>query len=182
MSCHYHRYPWPSLATSPYHSSPLAGLQGNIPYPRVAAVCMFELVVLLLLGHMRGSIEAHHLWARPCFPSSVMHVRLAWIAFVIGRWWLYSWCLVGCCRQDLLNIARNILVLLPSSFFSSRFLSVQVVHPYSNIDTTAAWKTLCFILSVGTDFHMTESLSIAVHAFVSHVSMSLSVDETLLPM
>ena len=28
---------------------------------------------------------------------------------------------------------------------------------------------------------MIESLSIAVHAFVSHVSMSFSVDETLLP-
>ena len=49
------------VATSPYHSSPLAGLQGYIPYPHIAAVCMFELVVLLLLGHMRGSIGVHHL-------------------------------------------------------------------------------------------------------------------------
>ena len=56
MSCRQHRYPWPSLATSPYHSSLLAGLQGYIPYPHIAAVCMFELVVLLLLGHMRGPI------------------------------------------------------------------------------------------------------------------------------
>ena len=38
----------------------------------------------------------------------------------------------------------------------------------------------CFILSVRSDFHMTDSLSIAVHAFVSHVSMFLF-DETLLP-
>ena len=37
-------------------------------------VCMFELIVLLLLGHMRGSIEVHHLWARPCFSCSVLHV------------------------------------------------------------------------------------------------------------
>ena len=64
MSFRQHRYPWPSLATSPYRSSPLAGLQGYILYPRRAAVCMFELVVLLLLGHMWGSIGVHHLWAR----------------------------------------------------------------------------------------------------------------------
>ena len=37
-------------------------------------------------------------------------VRLAWIVFVMGGWWPYSWYLVGCCRQDLFNIARNILV------------------------------------------------------------------------
>ena len=75
MSCRLHGYTWPSLATSPYHSSPLAGLQGYIPYPHIAAVCMFELVVLLLLGHMWGSIGVHHLWARPHLSSSVSHVR-----------------------------------------------------------------------------------------------------------
>ena len=74
--------------------------------------------------------------------------RLAWIAFVMGVMRPYSWFLVGCCRQDLFNIARNIRVWLPSSFFSSRLVSVQVVHPYSSIDTTAAWKKLHFILSV----------------------------------
>ena len=37
-------------------------------------------------------------------------VRLTWIVFVMGGKWLYSWCLVGCCCQDLFNIALNILV------------------------------------------------------------------------
>ena len=74
MSCHKHRYPWPSLATSPYRSSPLADLQGYIPYPHTAAECMFVLVVLLFPGHMWGSIGVHHLWARPCLSSSVLHV------------------------------------------------------------------------------------------------------------
>ena len=37
-------------------------------------------------------------------------VRLTWIVFLMGGRWPYSWCLVGCCRQDLFNIARNILV------------------------------------------------------------------------
>ena len=45
MSCRQHGYPWLSLATSPDHSSLLAGLQGYIPYPLIAAVCMFELEV-----------------------------------------------------------------------------------------------------------------------------------------
>ena len=79
MSCRLHGYPWPSLVTSPHRSSPLAGLQGYIPYPHIAAICMFELVVLLLLGHMRGSIGIHHLWARPCFSSSVLHVWFVWL-------------------------------------------------------------------------------------------------------
>ena len=56
-------------------------------------------------------------------------VRLTWIASVMGGRWPYSWCLVVCCRQDLLNISCNILVSLPSSFFSSRLVSVQVVDP-----------------------------------------------------
>ena len=66
-------------------------------------------------------------------------------------------------------------------FFSSRFVSVHVVHPYSSIDVTAAWKKLRFILSVRSDFHIVDSLLIAVHAFVNLVSMSFSVDSTLLP-
>ena len=69
----------------------------------------------------------------------------------------------------------------PSSFFSIRLVSVHVVNPYSSIDITAAWKKLRFILSVRFDFHMTNSLLIAVHAFVGHVSMSLLLDQTLLP-
>ena len=57
MLCRQHGYPWPSLATSLYRSSPLAGLQGYILHLHIAAVSMFELVVLLLLGHMWGSIN-----------------------------------------------------------------------------------------------------------------------------
>ena len=79
MSCRLHGLPWPSLLTSPYRSSPLEGLQGYIPYPHIAAECMFKLVVLLLHGHMWGSIGVHHLWARPCFSSSVLHVWFVWL-------------------------------------------------------------------------------------------------------
>ena len=55
------------------------------------------------------------------------------------------------------------------------------MHPYSSIDATAVWKKLRFILSVRSDFHIIDSLLIVVHAFVKLVSMSFSVDETLLP-
>ena len=37
-------------------------------------------------------------------------VCLTWIVFVMRGRWPYSWCLAGCCRQDLFNIARSILV------------------------------------------------------------------------
>ena len=37
-------------------------------------------------------------------------ICLTWIIFVMGGRWPYSWCLVGCCRQHLFNIARSILV------------------------------------------------------------------------
>ena len=60
------------LATFPYRSSPPAGLQSYILYHHIAAECMFVLVILLLPGHMWGSIRVHHLWAHPCFFSSVL--------------------------------------------------------------------------------------------------------------
>ena len=68
-SCHQHRYPWPFLATPPYHPLLPAGLQDYIPYRHRVAVCRFELVVLPLLGHVKGSTGVHHLWARSYFSS-----------------------------------------------------------------------------------------------------------------
>ena len=70
---------------------------------------------------------------------------------------------------------------MPSSFFSLRLVSVQVVHPYSSMDTTVAGKKLCFILSDRSDFRNIDSLSTTDHAFASQVLMSFSVDEKLLP-
>ena len=54
------------------------------------------------------------------------------------------------------------------------------MHPYSSIDMTMAWKKLRFILSVRSDIHMTDSVSIAVHAFASGALMFLSVDKALI--
>ena len=73
--------------------------------------------------HMSTSLMSSSLLLQQ-FPACL--VRLTWIVFLIGGRWPYSWCLVGCCRQDLFKIARSILVQLLSSFFSSHFVSVHL--------------------------------------------------------
>ena len=57
--------------------------------------------------HKRTSLMSSSLLLQQC-PACL--VRPTWIVFVIGGRWPYSWCLVGCCRQDLFKIARSILV------------------------------------------------------------------------
>ena len=79
-------------------------------------------------------------------------VCLARIVFLMGGRWSYSCCFVGCCLQDLFNIACSILVQLPSIFFSIRLLSVHVLHPYSSIDTTALWKKCVLFHLSGLSF------------------------------
>ena len=53
-----------------------------------------------------------------------------------------------------------------------------MVHPYSSIDPTAAWKKLHFMLSIRFDIHMSDSPTIAILAFASCVLILFSVDET----
>ena len=57
--------------------------------------------------HRSTSLMSSSLLLQQC-PASL--VRLTCIVFVTGSKWPYNWCLVGCCRQDLFNIARSILV------------------------------------------------------------------------
>ena len=56
--------------------------------------------------HKSTSLMSSSLLLQQC-PACL--VRLTWIVFVIGGMWPYSWCLVGCCRQDLFKIASSIL-------------------------------------------------------------------------
>ena len=56
--------------------------------------------------HKSTSLMSSSLLLQQC-PACL--VRLTWIVFVIGGRWPYSWCLVGCCCQDLFRIARSIL-------------------------------------------------------------------------
>ena len=57
--------------------------------------------------HRSTSLMSSSLLLQQC---SACLVRLTWIVFVMGGRWPCSWCLLGCCRQDLFNIARNILM------------------------------------------------------------------------
>ena len=57
--------------------------------------------------HKSTSLMSSSLLLQQC-PACL--VCLTWIVFVKGGRWPYSWCLVGCYRQDLFKIARSILV------------------------------------------------------------------------
>ena len=76
--------------------------------------------------------------------------RLIWMVFEMDGRYPYSCCSVGCCLQDLFNTARSILVQLLECFLCMCLFSVNVVHPYSRSDATAAWKktVLYFIWQV----------------------------------
>ena len=52
--------------------------------------------------HKSTSLMSSSLLLQQC-PACL--ARLTWIVFVIGGRWPYSWCLVGCCRQDLFKWA-----------------------------------------------------------------------------
>ena len=115
MSRRLRGYPWPSLAISPYHSSPPAGPQGYIPCPHIAAVCKFVLVVPLLHIHVWGSTGVHRLWARPCFSSSVL--RVWFVELVWFLWWGTSVRIVGVSWGV---VARTCLILLSTFLHNFR--------------------------------------------------------------
>ena len=54
--------------------------------------------------HRSTSLMSSSLLLQQC-PAYL--VCLTWIVFVMGGRWLYSCCLVGCCHQDLFNIANK---------------------------------------------------------------------------
>ena len=69
--------------------------------------CMYVLARPYVGVHRSKSLMSSSLLLQQC---SACLVRLTWIVFGMGGRLPYSWCFVGCCRQDLFNIARNILV------------------------------------------------------------------------
>ena len=87
--------------------------------------------------HRSTSLMSSSLLLQQC-PACLVHIT--WIVFMMGGRWPYRW--------DVAARTCSILLatFLCNCFFSSRFVSVQVVHPYSSIDTTADWKKLRFIL------------------------------------
>ena len=51
--------------------------------------------------HRSTSLMSSSLLLQQCLACLV---RLTWIVFVMGGRWLYNWCFMGCCRQDLFYI------------------------------------------------------------------------------
>ena len=117
--------------------------------------------------------------------SLVLQQRLAYLAYLtwtvceMGNKWPYSCCFVGYSFQHLFKIVRSILVLFPTSFFSKRFIKLQVVQLYNSTETDMAQKN--FPLSKRSDFHVVVNLSIAVYALPMCMLTTVSVDEILLP-
>ena len=70
--------------------------------------------------HRSTSLTISSLFLQQC-PACL--VRQACIVFVIGGRWPYSWRRVGCCCQDLFNIAR-IIATNQNSFLSVRVLGL----------------------------------------------------------
>ena len=63
--------------------------------------------------HRRTSLMSSSLLLQQC-PACL--VRLTWIVFVIDGRWPYSWCLVGCSRQNLFKIAIQVFDCKTVSF------------------------------------------------------------------
>ena len=110
---------------------------------------------------MKGSIGECQLCSALFFEQCpACLVRLFWMVVEMGYRWSHGCCFIRCCFQDLFSIVPSILVHFTSSFFSIRLVSVHLVHPYSWIDTTAAWEKLHFILLDRSLFYMIDNLSI----------------------
>ena len=54
--------------------------------------------------HRSTSLMNSPLLLQQC-PACLVH--LTWIVFVMGGRWPYSWCLVGCCCQDLFSVSST---------------------------------------------------------------------------
>ena len=76
-------------------------------------------------------------------------VRLTCIVFVMGGKWPYSWCLVGCCRQDLFNIALNSRSFCYASLImihvSSKCLYRIVIYVLSKLSLVTKYVTRAWL-------------------------------------
>ena len=90
--------------------------------------------------HRSTSLMSSSLLLQQC-PACL--ARLTWIVFVMGGRWPYSWCLVGCCRQNLLNIACSILVY---AIHNLGLCGLREVFKIQDIPSTSSFKKLDRIL------------------------------------
>ena len=175
--------PWSSLATRFYHPLLLWGLRGyNLYRHRAVVYCVLTgrpaFACRCEGGHRSISLMSSSLFLLQCLAYLV---RLTWKVFVMGVRWLYSCFFCEMLPTGLVQFCLHHSCVIACKLFSIGLVTVHEVHPYSSIRTTAAWKKLRFILSVWSDFQMTDSLSVAVHAFASPVVMSFLVNYHCFP-
>ena len=113
----------------------------------------------------------------PC-PVCLDHL-LGWIV----RWEVsgHKSCFDRCHFQDLLKTVFSTVLSFPFSFVYMHYVSVQKVHPYSNIDTVTLLKKIPSY-SDKSDFWRVDNLSISVHILSTCMLKLLSAYELLLPM
>ena len=97
--------------------------------------------------HKSTSLMSSSLLLQQC-PACL--VRLTWIVFVIGGRWPYSWCLVGCCCQDLFRIARS----NPEHCYLYTYI-YNIIIPYmsfysvlSSYNLRISWELYLFLLLI----------------------------------
>ena len=59
MLCRRHGYPWPSLATSPYRSSPMAGLQGHFQ-AAVVSILLYGCTTWTLTKRLEKKLDGNY--------------------------------------------------------------------------------------------------------------------------
>ena len=160
------RIDFPTLAPRPYRPSFPEGLLDYILCPRRTASGEFYLVVQHLLVCVKVSRGEHRIWVRPYLPTvSSMFCSLTLDDFRDGRQVAYSYCFVGCCFKELLNIAHSLLMQLTSIFFSQYACSASMWCIHAVVWTRPLHVKMRFIWSDWSDHLMTDNLSIAARVF-----------------
>ena len=84
--------------------------------------------------HRSTSLMSSSLLLQQCLECLV---RLTWIVFVMGGRWPYSWCLVGCCRQDLFK-HRQLNLKIPFYTHTHIYMS-STDRPVSFYQNSSVW-------------------------------------------
>ena len=116
----------------------LAGLLNCILSPHRSGVDKFLPIGQHWQVYTRMPLMSSSLLLQQCH---VCLIRL-WMVWEIRGKSPYGCCFVRFCAKDLFNMARSILVPFLSTFFSIRYVSASVVHPYNSTDTAAERKII----------------------------------------
>ena len=138
--CRPQGFPGSTPATRPYHLSLSAGIPYYILYQYRTVVDSFWPVALSFLVRVKGFHRSTSLMLSPLLTPAVCSMSCLFNLDGFRDRWQVSILLDV---ASGFNRTHSILVQLPSSFLSKHLVSVNIVHPYNSIDTTATWKKKC---------------------------------------